>query len=271
MQLIWVNGCNIFTLMSVTAVCFIQVCQQSKAEHREDALKVIHRTLSLHLSCLVLFHQNDGRNLSLFFLICNLDHRLLSLPFQALIRTTQPFWEILEASQVSPLPAPSSSLDVWRSEERRLLEVTFLAAAWQVTAPDVDMVLLLKKQEKGEEFQHLLLHTPDNYLRQSLGVQDQNSAWGSQQDTQKETLRSGGNEPTLSLYMWRKHLRGGSCFPSSPPVGRWNLSEVSDSLYSRSGGHHVHVRQRRLERLPKCLGPWGDWFSSVTADPKVSI
>ena len=99
------------------------------------------------------------------------------------------------------------------------------------------MVLLLREARKRGRISTPPCYTPQTTTSDSpLGSQDQNSAWGGQRDL-KESLRAGGDEPALSLRsMWRKHLRGGACFPSSPPVGRWNLREVSDSLCSRGVG-----------------------------------
>lgn len=136
MPLIWVNGCNIFTLMSVTAVASFRYVSKVKLfEHREDALKVIHRTLSPRLSCLLLFHQNSLKKFIFFFPQLQFKPKTSFSSLSSFDKKHPAF--LKNPRGKSSLPTSGPFIKVLTCEdlsERRLLEVTFLAAAGQVTA-----------------------------------------------------------------------------------------------------------------------------------------
>ena len=223
MPLIWVNGCNIFTLMSVTAVAsFRYVSKVRLFEHREDALKVIHRTLSPRLSCLLLFHQN-GLKKFIFFFPPQLQFRP-ETSFSSLSSFDKKHSAFLKNPRgKSSLPTSGPFIKVLTCEdlsERRLLELTFLAAAWQVTASLMWIWFsCLEKQEKGEEFQH----PPATHPRQL----PQTVSWGPRIRTLPEAASGTWKKPSVLGAMSQP-----CCYapcgeniceeaPASPAARRW--------------------------------------------------
>lgn len=78
------DGCNIFSLMSVTAAVPFQAGQESPdTQQGKRALKVIHRMLFSPMSFTlgaVSLKKKDLKKRMTVFLSCSLDHKLRSLP-----------------------------------------------------------------------------------------------------------------------------------------------------------------------------------------------
>ena len=136
--------------------------------------------------------------------------------------------------------------------------------------PDVDMVLLLREARKrGRISTPPLLHTPDNYLRQSLGVPGSELCLRRPTGLERNPPFWGRRANTVATLHVEKTFAWRRLLPQQPAGGEMeSQGSFWQPVLQRSGGHHVPRRQRRLERLPTCFGPWGDWFSPVTADPK---
>lgn len=136
MQLTWVTvvisflWCQLQLLPHFRHVSKVQLFAQ-----REDALKVIHRTFFLCLSRLALSHPKDlKKSLIVFPQLQARPQNFFLFPFK--------LWQEQASLFEGPrgkasLPTPDPFVKVLMCEdlrERPLLEVTFPAAVWQVTA-----------------------------------------------------------------------------------------------------------------------------------------